>query len=69
MIYIGNHLSSSTGFAAMGRHADRLNASTFAFFTRNPRGGRARKIDREDVQKLIAHNQAKGRGPLVAHAS
>lgn len=69
MIYIGNHLSSSAGFAAMGRHADRLNASTFAFFTRNPRGGRARKIDREDVQKLIAHNQEKGRGPLVAHAS
>lgn len=69
MIYIGNHLSSSSGFAAMGRHADRLHASTFAFFTRNPRGGRAKAIDREDVHKLIEHNRSMERGPLVAHAS
>ncbi len=69
MIYIGNHLSSSAGFAAMGSHADELHATTFAFFTRNPRGGRAKAIDPSDVEKLIAHNQEHGFGPLVAHAS
>jgi endonuclease IV len=39
MIYIGSHISSSKGYAAMGRQALKLGADTFAFFTRNPRGG------------------------------
>jgi deoxyribonuclease-4 len=69
MIYIGNHLSSSSGFAAMGRHADRLDASTFAFFTRNPRGGKAKALDRDDADALLDHNQKQKFGPLVAHAS
>ena len=45
MIYIGNHLSSSKGFEAMGKAALKLGANTFAFFTRNPRGGKAKAID------------------------
>ena len=44
MIYIGNHLSSSKGFEAMGKAALKLGANTFAFFTRNPRGGKAKEI-------------------------
>ena len=44
-MYIGNHLSASKGYAAMGRMAVKLGANTFAFFTRNPRGGAAKAID------------------------
>ena len=53
MIYIGNHLSSSKGFEAMGKAALKLGANTFAFFTRNPRGGAAKAIDPADVEKLL----------------
>ena len=52
MINIGCHLSSSGGFLAMGKHAVELGADTFAFFTRNPRGGSAKEIDPEDVSRL-----------------
>ena len=48
MYYIGNHLSASKGFAAMGRAAVKLGGNTFAFFTRNPRGGKAKAIDEAD---------------------
>ena len=50
---IGNHLSASKGYAAMGRAAIALGANTFAFFTRNPRGGKAKEINPEDVKKLL----------------
>ena len=50
MLYIGSHISSSKGYAAMGKQAIKLGASTFAFFTRNPRGGKAKDIDPQDVQ-------------------
>ena len=49
MLYIGCHLSSSKGFAAMGRQALELGANTFQFFTRNPRGSRAKEIGRAHV--------------------
>ena len=52
-MYIGNHLSASKGYAAMGRMAVKLGANTFAFFTRNPRGGAAKAIDPADVEKLL----------------
>ncbi|MDE6687491.1 MAG: endonuclease IV, partial [Lachnospiraceae bacterium] len=52
MIFIGNHLASSKGFEAMGKHAVELGGDTFAFFTRNPRGGSAKAIDPEDVKRL-----------------
>lgn len=68
MIYIGNHLSSSKGFYAMGKMALQLGADTFAFFTRNPRGGAAKEIDPQDAQKLIDLMEEHHFGKLVAHA-
>ena len=52
MIYIGNHVSSSKGYEAMGKQEVALGGDTFAFFTRNPRGGSAKEIKDEDVQRL-----------------
>ena len=68
MIYIGNHLSSTGGFKAMGKNALKLGADTFAFFTRNPRGGKAKEIDKSDADALIALMKENNFGPLVAHA-
>ena len=68
MIYIGNHLSASGGFEEMGKNAIKLGADTFAFFTRNPRGGKAKDIDEKDVAALIAILKEQHFGPLVAHA-
>lgn len=68
MIFLGCHLSSSGGFAAMGRTALSIGANTFQFFTRNPRGGSAKAIDPADAAELRAM-QSDGRiGPIVAHA-
>lgn len=67
-MYIGNHLSSSDGFENMGREALKLGANTFAFFTRNPRGGAAKKIDAEDAMKLRKLMEENHFGKLVAHA-
>lgn len=53
-MYIGNHLSASKGYAAMGKMALELGANTFAFFTRNPRGGKAKEISQADVDKYLA---------------
>ena len=68
MIYIGNHLSTTAGFAAMGKHALALGEDTFAFFTRNPRGGKAKEIDPEDAKRLCDMLGEHGFGKLVAHA-
>lgn len=68
MIYIGNHLSSSGGFLAMGKAALDLGADTFAFFTRNPRGGQAKAIDKADADALNALMKEHNFGKLVAHA-
>ena len=68
MIYIGNHVSSSKGFYAMGKQALSLGGDTFAFFTRNPRGGKAKDIDPDDVKKLIELMDEHHFGKLVAHA-
>ena len=68
MINIGCHLSSSGGFLAMGKHATELGADTFAFFTRNPRGGAAKDIDPEDAKALISYMKENNFGKLVAHA-
>lgn len=67
-MYIGNHLSSSKGFENMGKEALKLGANTFAFFTRNPRGGAAKKIDTGDVERLKAIMKEHDFGKLVAHA-
>ena len=68
MIYIGNHLSSSGGFEEMGKNAIKLGADTFAFFTRNPRGGKAKDIDPRDAEALVTLMKENHFGPLVAHA-
>ena len=68
MITIGCHLSSARGFASMGETALELGANTFAFFTRNPRGGKAKDIDTEDAAKLRSLMAANNFGTLVAHA-
>lgn len=65
---IGNHLSTSKGYEAMGKAALKLNANTFAFFTRNPRGGKAKEIDPKDVEKFLALEKEHNFGKLVAHA-
>lgn len=68
MIYIGSHISASKGYEAMGRQALKLGANTFAFFTRNPRGGKAKAIDEEDVARFLALAKEHSFGKLVAHA-
>ena len=68
MITIGCHLSSARGFASMGETALELGANTFAFFTRNPRGGKAKAIDTEDAAKLRSLMAVNNFGTLVAHA-
>ena len=68
MIYIGNHLSASKGFYAMGKMALKLGGDTFAFFTRNPRGGKAKDLDEEDIRKLRELMEEHHFGKLVAHA-
>lgn len=68
MIYIGSHLSSSKGFEAMGKAALKLGANTFAFFTRNPRGGKAKEIDPADAERLRSLMEEHHFGKLVAHA-
>ncbi len=68
MQYIGCHLTISKGYYAMGKQAVALGGNTAQFFTRNPRGGRARALDMEDIQALTALMDREGFGPLVAHA-
>ena len=65
---IGCHLSTSKGYTAMGKAALSIGATTFAFFTRNPRGGSARAIDEQDVAGLQRILDERGFGRLVAHA-
>lgn len=68
MLKIGCHLSSSAGYLAMGKDAERIGANTFAFFTRNPRGGSAKAINEADVACFTEYAQEKGISPLVAHS-
>lgn len=68
MLYIGCHLSYSKGYEAMGRQALEIGANTFAFFTRNPRGGSAKNIDSEDIKKLSDIMTENKFGKLVVHA-
>ncbi len=68
MLYIGCHLSSVKGFENMGKEALAIGANTFAFFTRNPRGGKAKDIDPADVQRFRGLAEQNDFGKLVAHA-
>lgn len=68
ILYIGNHTSSSKGYAAMGRQMLKNGGNTFAFFTRNPRGGKAKEIDPADVERFLELSRENHFGKLVAHA-
>lgn len=69
MLYLGCHLSATPGYAAMVRTAVDIGANTFAFFTRNPRGSRAKMEDPADAAKAAAMLKDHGFGPLVAHGA
>ena len=68
MLHIGCHLSSTKGYLAMGQEALRIGADTFAFFTRNPRGGNVKPMDEDDAGALAALLEEHHFAPLVAHA-
>ncbi len=68
MLKIGCHLSSAKGFLAMGKDAVKIGANTFQFFTRNPRGGKAKALDLEDVAAFRALAAEQGFFPILAHA-
>jgi deoxyribonuclease-4 len=69
MIYIGNHVSVTDGYEAMGRHEISLGGDTFAFFPRNPRGGRSKEVTPEDIAALRALTEENNFGPLVVHGA
>lgn len=68
MLKIGCHLSAAKGFLAMGRDAVAIGANTFQFFTRNPRGSKAKAIDPNDVQALRTLAAEQGISDILAHA-
>lgn len=67
-LLIGCHLSTANGYAAMANDAVSIGATTFAFFTRNPRGGNARELDEKDLEGFLGTLEKHEIGPLVAHA-
>ena len=68
MIKIGCHLSVSKGFAKMAEEALSINADTLQFFSRNPRGSKAKDIDEKDVEKFLEICRAHNFGKIIAHA-
>lgn len=68
MLRIGCHLSSSKGFLHMGKEAVKIGANTFRFFTRNPRGSKAKEIDEKDVAAFLEFSREHGIGQILAHA-
>ena len=69
MIYIGCHLSVTNGYEAMGKTMLSFGGSTFAWFTRNPRGGKSKRVIPEDAARLNTLINENGFGSLVAHGS
>ncbi|MBQ2441750.1 MAG: deoxyribonuclease IV [Ruminococcus sp.] len=69
MIYIGNHVSVSKGYLAMGRHESSLGGNTFAFFPRNPRGGRSKDTSPGDIASLRQYLSDNNFGKLVVHGA
>lgn len=68
MLTIGCHLSSAKGFLAMGKAAGSIDANTFQFFTRNPRGTRVKAVDETDVEQFLAYAGEIGIKRILAHA-
>lgn len=69
MIYIGNHVSVSKGYLAMGKHEKKLGGDTFAFFPRNPRGGKSKTVPDEDIENLNRFLTENEFGKLVVHGA
>ena len=69
MVYFGCHLSATKGYADMVKTARKIGADTFAFFTRNPRGSKAKKEDPADAAKAVKMLEENHFGPLVAHGA
>jgi deoxyribonuclease-4 len=65
---IGCHLSSSKGFLAMGKTALKIDANVFQFFTRNPRGGKAKAVNEDDILSFLSFAESHGISDLLAHA-
>ena len=68
MLRIGCHLSSSKGFLEMAKTARSIGASTFQYFTRNPRGGAAKEWRKEDIEAMLEFFGQTGIGKPLAHA-
>lgn len=68
MLRVGCHLSSSKGYLAMGKEARKIDANTFQFFTRNPRGGKAKELDEDDVRAYLEFAHTHGIQNILAHA-
>lgn len=68
MLNIGCHLSVSNGYEGMGKDALKIGANTFQFFTRNPRGSKAKDIDKNDVEKLIEIIKRNDFAKIIGHA-
>lgn len=68
MFKIGCHLSASKGYLEMANVSEKIGANTFQFFTRNPRGGKAKDIDEEDVKKFLEKSKEVGIEIILAHA-
>ncbi len=67
-IYIGCHISISKGYENAGKLANEIGANTFQFFTRNPRGAKAKELDMSDIRKLKKLMEDNNFGPILAHA-
>ena len=68
MLRIGCHLSSSKGYVSMAKDAAYINANTFQFFSRNPRGGNAKEINPSDVEQFLERAKEQDIVPILAHA-
>lgn len=68
MLNIGCHLSISKGYENMGNEALKINANTFQFFTRNPRGGKIKELNKEDIDKLLKIMKENNFAKILAHA-
>ena len=65
---IGSHLSASKGYLHMAEEAVSIGANTFQFFTRNPRGGSAKKINEDDIKKFLEYSSEHSFATILAHA-
>lgn len=68
MLKIGCHLSASKGYENMAKEAISIGANTFQFFTRNPRGGQAKELDKNDINNFLEIAQSSNFGKILAHA-